>query len=58
MVFLWRDLERCREEVADAKEMLSDPGKEIAEMEIPSFQHRFQTREKLRVAMLPPDPRG
>ena len=28
MVFLWRDLERCREEIADAKEMLDDPKKE------------------------------
>ena len=58
MVFLWRDLERCREEIADAKEMLSDPEmKEMAEMEISELSAQIpELEEKLRVAMLPPDP--
>jgi len=58
MVLLWQELERCREELADAKEMLSDPEmREMAEMEIDDITPKIPVlEEKLRVAMLPPDP--
>ena len=51
MVFLWRDLERCREEIADAKEMLSDPGmKEMAEME----RRTLRSTQNQEIACVPP----
>ncbi|MEC7986455.1 MAG: peptide chain release factor 1 [Myxococcota bacterium] len=58
MVLLWRDLERTKQEIAEAKELLSDPEmKEMAEMEISELSANIpELEEKLRIALLPPDP--
>jgi peptide chain release factor 1 len=58
MVLLWQNLERCREELSDAKEMLGDPEmREMAEMEIEEISGKIPgLEEKLRIAMLPKDP--
>ena len=58
MVMLWQDLERSRQELAEAKELLQDPEmREMAEMEIQELSDKIpELEEKLRIALLPPDP--
>ena len=58
MVLLWKELETSRQELQEAKELLSDSEmREIAEMEIEELQEKIPLlEEKLRIAMLPKDP--
>ena len=58
MVNTWKDLEQARQELEDAKEMLSDPEmKEMAEMEIDELKEKIPGLEaQLRQLLIPPDP--
>jgi peptide chain release factor 1 len=58
MVTMWLDLERMRQEVEEAKELLGDPEmKEMAELEIDELREKIPIVEhRLRLALIPPDP--
>ncbi len=58
IVQLWQDLAQSRQELQEAKEMLSDPEmKEMAAVEIDALQARIETMSAaLRLALIPPDP--
>ncbi len=58
MVNTWKELEQIRQELEDAKEMLSDPEmKEMAEMEIDELKQKIPELEvQLRQLLIPPDP--
>jgi peptide chain release factor 1 len=58
MVNTWKELEQIRQELEDAKEMLSDPEmKEMAEMEIDELKQKIPDLEaQLRQLLIPPDP--
>ena len=58
IVELWSDLSRAREELEDAREMLSDDEmREMAELEIEELSERIPKLEQsLREALIPPDP--
>jgi peptide chain release factor 1 len=58
IVRLWRDLERSKQELKEAKEMLGDPEmREMAEMEIDLLNENISTfQQELRLALIPPDP--
>ena len=58
IVRLWRDLDRSKQELDEAKELLGDPEmKEMAEMEIEELGTQIvELQQQLRVALIPPDP--
>jgi len=58
MVDLWRQLNRVRKELEDAKELLSDPEmKEMAAMEIVDLEEQIPSIESaLRHSLIPADP--
>lgn len=58
LVSIWRALEKSREELIEAKELLSDPEmKEMAEMEIQDLKESIPKMEaELRKRLIPPDP--
>lgn len=58
MVTAWRLLEKARQDLNDAKEMLSDPEmREMAEMEIEELKENIPALEEgLRQLLIPPDP--
>jgi peptide chain release factor 1 len=58
MVNTWKELEQTRQEIEEAKEMLSDPEmKEMAEMEIEELKEKLPGLEShLRQLLIPPDP--
>ncbi|MBM74979.1 MAG: peptide chain release factor 1 [Proteobacteria bacterium] len=64
MVRIWKDLDRARKELKEAKELLSDPETredeemvEITELEIDELKEKIPALElELRSALIPPDP--
>lgn len=58
LIQLWQQLERCKQELEEAQELLSDPEmKEMAEMEIEELKEQIPDLEQqLRKALIPPDP--
>ena len=58
MVDLWQELERCKKEIQEAKELLTDPEmKDMAELELEELQQKYpELEDRLRIALLPSDP--
>ena len=58
IIKLWQDLTEARQQLADARELLSDPEmREMAVLEIAELEARIPDLEQaLRVALIPPDP--